>query len=125
MWQCGRYRSCSNMGARSGNRMGLAYGFRPWGRRDSDICEPREYDEPHKWGMSGGWRASLVGVSVSPTVSTLGGSGGGEGKFDLAFLREDDNIRGDGGNVLGVDGDNHQSSLLGPPRISARVKVPG
>jgi len=37
----------------------------------------------------GGW-ASLMGVSVSPTVSTLGGSGGGEGKFDLAFLREDD-----------------------------------
>jgi len=37
----------------------------------------------------GGW-ASLMGVSVSPAVLTLGGSGGGEGKFDLAFLREDD-----------------------------------
>jgi len=34
--------------------------------------------------------ASLMGVSVSPAVLTLGGSGGGEGKFDLAFLREDD-----------------------------------
>jgi len=38
-------------------------------------------------GASGvGGRASLMGVTVSPTVSTLGGSGGGEGKFDLAFL---------------------------------------
>jgi len=27
--------------------------------------------------------------------------------------------------VLGVDGDNHRSGLLGLPRISARVKVPG
>jgi len=32
-----------------------------------------------------GGRASLMGVSVSPAVLTLGGSGGGEGKFDLAF----------------------------------------
>jgi len=39
-------------------------------------------------GVGGG--ASLMGVSVSPAVLTLGGSGGGEGKFDLAFLREDD-----------------------------------
>ena len=34
--------------------------------------------------------ASVMGVSVSPAVLTLGGSGGGEGKFSLAFLREDD-----------------------------------
>jgi len=33
-----------------------------------------------------GGRASLMGLSVSPAVSTLGGSGGGEGKFYLAFL---------------------------------------
>jgi len=33
-----------------------------------------------------GGRASLMGVSVSPAVLTLGGSGGGEGKFDLEFL---------------------------------------
>jgi len=39
-------------------------------------------------GVGGG--ASLMGVSASPAVLTLGGSGGGEGKFDLAFLREDD-----------------------------------
>jgi len=39
-------------------------------------------------GVGGG--ASLMGVSVSPAVLTLGGLGGGEGKFDLAFLREDD-----------------------------------
>ena len=37
-----------------------------------------------------GGGASLMGVSVSPTVSSLGGSGGGEGKLNLAFLREDD-----------------------------------
>jgi len=35
-------------------------------------------------GVGGG--ASLIGVSVSPAVLTLGGAGGGEGKFDLAFL---------------------------------------
>jgi len=39
-------------------------------------------------GVGGG--ASLMGVCISPAVLTLGGSGGGEGKFDLAFLREDD-----------------------------------
>jgi len=33
-----------------------------------------------------GGRASLMGVSVSPAVLKLGGSGGGEGKFDRAFL---------------------------------------
>jgi len=74
-------------------------------------------------GVGGG--ASLMSVSVSPVVSTLAGSGGGEGKFDLVFRGEDDNTRGEGGNVLGVDGDNHRSGLLGAPRISARVKVPG
>jgi len=35
-------------------------------------------------GVGGG--ASLMAVSVSPAVLTLGGSGGGEGKFNLAFL---------------------------------------
>jgi len=30
-----------------------------------------------------------MGVTVSPAVLTLGGLGGGEGKFDLAFLGED------------------------------------
>jgi len=37
-----------------------------------------------------GGGASLMGVSVSPTVSTLGGSVCREGKFDLALLREND-----------------------------------
>jgi len=37
-----------------------------------------------------GGGGSLMGVSVSPAVSTLGGSGGGEGKFHLAFLLEED-----------------------------------
>jgi len=35
-------------------------------------------------GVGGG--ASLIGVSVSPTVYALGGSEGGQGKFDLVFL---------------------------------------
>ena len=74
-------------------------------------------------GVGGG--ASLMGVSVPPAVLTLGGSGGGEGKFDLAFLREDDDPSCEGRNIVGVDGDNHRSGLLGLPRISARVKGPG
>jgi len=28
-------------------------------------------------------------------------------------------------NVVGVNGDNHRSGLLGPPNSSALVKVPG
>ena len=39
-------------------------------------------------GVGGG--ASLMGVSVSPTVPALGSSGGGEGNLVLSFLREDD-----------------------------------
>ena len=74
-------------------------------------------------GVGGG--ASLMGVSVFPAILTLGGSGGGEGKFNLTFLRQDDNAHCEGGNVLGVDSDNHRSGLLGLPGISARVKVPG
>jgi len=69
--------------------------------------------------------ACLMSVSISSTVSILGGSAGGEGKFDLAFLREDDDSGCEGQNVLGLDSDNHRSGLLGIPRMSARVKVPG
>ena len=35
-------------------------------------------------GVGGG--VSLIRVSISPSVSTAGGSGGGEGKFNLGFL---------------------------------------
>jgi len=38
------------------------------------------------WARRVGGGASLMGVSVSPAVLTLGGSVGGVGKFDLAFL---------------------------------------
>jgi len=69
--------------------------------------------------------ASLMGMSVSPAVSTLGGSRGGEGKLDLTFLGEDDDACSKGRYILGVDGDNHLSGLHGPPRISGRVKGPG
>ena len=66
--------------------MGLAYCSHSWGTWDSDLCEPREYGDAYKWGTWLGGGGSLMGVSVPPAVSTLGGSGGGEGKFDLAFL---------------------------------------
>jgi len=42
--------------------------------------------KPTNWARGVGGGASLMGVSVSPAVLTLGGSGGGEGKFNLAFL---------------------------------------
>jgi len=108
--------------------MGLAYCFSSGGRLDSDICEPPKYDEAHRWGTLGGQRgsgASLSSVSVSPAVATLRAATCWEGKFHLAFLGEDDDTCGKGGNMLGVDGDNHRSGLLGAPRLSARVKVPG
>ena len=72
-----------------------------------------------------GGRAPPVGASVSPAVSTQGGSIGRESKFDPAFLREDEDPQGEGRHVLGVDCDNHRSGLLGAPRISVRVKEPG
>ena len=72
-----------------------------------------------------GGGASLMSVYVSSAISTLGGAPCREAKFDLALLREKDAAWNKGRNVLGVDGDNHRSGLLGAPRISARVKVPG
>jgi len=54
--------------------MGLAYCFRTRDRWESDICEPGEYGEAHKWGTWVGGGALLMSVSVSPAVSTLGGS---------------------------------------------------
>ena len=45
--------------------------------------------------------------------------------LDLALLREDEDPRSEGQHVLGVEGDNHRSGLLGALRISVRVKVPG
>jgi len=36
--------------------MGLAYWSLSGGRLDSDIWEPSEYSEAHKWGTSGEWR---------------------------------------------------------------------
>jgi len=72
-----------------------------------------------------GGGVSLIGVSRSPTLSTLGGLVGQEGKFHLGFLCKHDGPRGTGRNMLGLDGNNHGTGLLGFPRISARVKVPG
>ena len=58
-------------GARSDNRMGLAYCSRSWGRLDSGICEPRGYDEAHKWGTWGGWRGIVDGhVRISSSSYT-------------------------------------------------------
>ena len=72
-----------------------------------------------------GGGASLMGVAVSPTVSTRGGSGGRESKLNVGLLQQDNNTSCEGGNVLGVQGANQRSGLLGFPRIVARVKVPG
>ena len=47
----------------------------------SHACMIKRTNRAH----GGGGRPLLMGVSVSPTVCTLGGSGGGEGKFDLGF----------------------------------------
>jgi len=69
--------------------------------------------------------ALLGSVSVSPAVSPMGGVASPEGKCDLLFLGEDDDACNKGHKVLGVNGDNHQSGLLGALRISASVKVPG
>jgi len=69
-----------------------------------------------------GGGASLMGVAVSPTVATLGGSGGGEGKLNLAFLREDDDTCDEGRYVLGLDGEHHRSGQLGVARISAWLR---
>jgi len=59
----------------SGNRMGLAYCFRRWSRWDSDMCEPREYGEAHKWGTSGRWLGiadGYVRISSSFYTGTVG-----------------------------------------------------
>jgi len=70
-WQCGHHRSYSNGGARSDNRMGLAYCSRSWSRLDSGICEPREYDEARKWGTWGGRRGIVDGrVRISSSSYT-------------------------------------------------------
>jgi len=54
-----------------------------------------------------GGGTSLMGVSVSPTVSTLGGSASREGKFNLAPGPVEDDSRCKGRNVLWIDGDSH------------------
>jgi len=86
MLQCGCYRSYRNGGAGSGNRMGLAYRFRTGAggilASVSRTSMVRRTNGASR--MVGG--ASLMGVSVSPTVLALAGSIGREGKFDLALL---------------------------------------
>jgi len=86
MWQCGRYRSCSNGGR--GRTTGRDWLIVPapgaGGILTSVRCTSMVKHTNGARGVGGG--ASLMGVSVSPAVLTLGGLGGGEGKFDLAFL---------------------------------------
>jgi len=76
--------------------MGLAYCSRSWGRWDSDICETHEYCEAHKWGTSGGLRG-IVDGSVRIFSSFYSGRFGWlRSKFNLAFLREDEDPRSEG-----------------------------
>jgi len=69
--------------------------------------------------------ASGMGVSESVAVGALGEAGGLRGLFDFERPREEEESGGEDGNVIGVNGDNHRSGLLGKPSSSVLVKVPG
>jgi len=69
--------------------------------------------------------ASGIGVSESVAVGALGVAVGLCGLFDFETPREEEEGWGKDGNLVGVNGDNHRSGLLGEPSSSALVKVPG
>jgi len=69
--------------------------------------------------------ASGIGVSESVAVGTLGVAVGLHSLLDFETPREAEESGGEDGNVLGVNGDNHRSGLLGKPSSSVLVKVPG
>jgi len=69
--------------------------------------------------------ASGMGVSESITVGALGVAVSLGRYLDLEPLGEEEEGGEEDGNVVGVNGDNHRSGLLGEPNSSALVKVPG
>ena len=69
--------------------------------------------------------ASGMGVSESITIGALGVAVSLGCFLDLEPLGEEEDGREEDGNGVGVNGDNHRSGLLGEPKSSALVKVPG
>ena len=69
--------------------------------------------------------ASGIGVSESVAVGALGVAVGLRSLLDFETPREEEESGGEDGNVVGVNGDNHRSGLLGKPSSSVLVKVPG
>jgi len=69
--------------------------------------------------------ASGMGVSEPVAVGTLGVAVSLGRFLDLEPLGEEEEGREEDGNVVGVNGDDHRSGLLGEPNSSAPVKVPG
>jgi len=69
--------------------------------------------------------ASGMGVSEPVAVGTLGVAVSLGRFLDLEPLGEEEEGGEEDGNVVGVNGDNHRSGLLGEPNSSALVKVPG
>jgi len=69
--------------------------------------------------------ASGIGVSKSIAVGALRVAVGLCSLFDFETPREEEEGWGKDGNVVGVNGDNHQSGLLGKPSSLVLVKIPG
>jgi len=69
--------------------------------------------------------ASGIGVSKSIAVGALGVAVSLGHFLDFEPLGEEEEGGEEDGNVVGVNGDNHRSGLLGEPNSSALVKVPG
>jgi len=77
-------------------------------------------------GAGGGFLGvSGMGVSESVAVGALGIAFGLCRLFDFETPREEEEGWGKDGNLVGVNGDNHRSGLLGKPSSVVLVKVPG
>jgi len=69
--------------------------------------------------------ASGIGLSESVAVGGLGVAVSLCGLFDFETPREEAEGWCKDGNVVGVNGDNHRSGLIGKPSSSVLLKVPG
>jgi len=69
--------------------------------------------------------ASGIGVSKSVAVGALGVAVDLGSLFNFQTPREEEKGWGKDGNVVGGNGDNYRSGLLGKPSSSVRVRVPG
>ena len=72
-----------------------------------------------------GLLATLGAVAETVAVIALGVSVGVDGFLNLEPFREEEEGRKESRYVVGVDGDNHWSRLLGYSSRSVLVKVPG